>query len=78
MELKNIFKNSSFDTLDQNKELLEEHDLLNIMGSPNKVFLKFLKAKDIDINEDEITEELIEELKSQKSSLKSLKVPLTP
>ena len=51
MELKNIFKNSSFDTLDQNKELLEEHDLLNIMGSPNKVFLKFLKAKDIDINQ---------------------------
>ena len=57
MELKNIFKNSSFDTLDRNKELLEEHDLLNIMGSPNKVFLKFLKAKNIDINEDEITTE---------------------
>lgn len=69
MELRNIFKNSSFDTLDMNKELLEEHDLLNIMGSPNKVFLKFLKAKNIDINEDEITEELIEEFKASEDSI---------
>ena len=69
MELKNIFKNSSFDTLDRNKELLEEHDLLNIMGSPNKVFLKFLKAKNIDINEDEITEELIEEFEGSVDSI---------
>lgn len=69
MELKNIFKNSSFDTLDSNKELLEEHDLLNIMGSPNKVFLKFLNSKNIDINEDEITEELIEEFEGSKDSI---------
>ena len=69
MELKNIFKNSSFDTLDRNKELLEEHDLLNIMGSPNKVFLKFLKSKDLDINEDEITEELIEEFEDSVDSI---------
>lgn len=69
MELRNIFKNSSFDTLDENKELLEEHDLLNIMGSPNKVFLKFLNAKGIDINEDEITEELIEEFKDSEDSI---------
>lgn len=69
MELRNIFKNSSFDTLDRNKELLEEHDLLNIMGSPNKVFLKFLNSKDIDINEDEITEELIEEFECSKDSI---------
>jgi hypothetical protein len=69
MELRNIFKNSSFDTLDKNKELLEEHDLLNIMGSPNKVFLKFLNSKNIDINEDEITEELIEEFKDSEDSI---------
>ena len=69
MELKNIFKNSSFDTLDRNKELLEEHDLLNIMGSPNKVFLKFLASKKIDINEDEITEELIEEFEGSVDSI---------
>lgn len=69
MELRNIFKNSSFDTLDRNKELLEEHDLLNIMGSPNKVFLKFLKSKNIDINEDEITEELIEEFEGSVDSI---------
>ena len=69
MELKNIFKNSSFDILDSNKELLEEHDLLNIMGSPNKVFLKFLNSKNIDINEDEITEELIEEFEGSKDSI---------
>ena len=69
MELKNIFKNSSFDTLEKNKELLEEHDLLNIMGSPNKVFLKFLASKKIDINEDEITEELIEEFEGSVDSI---------
>ncbi|MBE6501255.1 MAG: zinc ribbon domain-containing protein [Methanobrevibacter thaueri] len=69
MELKNIFKNSSFDTLDKNKELLEEHDLLNIMGSPNKVFLKFLASKKIDINEDEITEELIDEFEGSVDSI---------
>lgn len=69
MELKNIFSNSSHDTLDRNKELLEEHDLLNIMGSPNKVFLKFLKSKEIDINEDEITEELIEEFEDSVDSI---------
>ena len=69
MELKNIFNNSSFDILDANKELLEEHDLLNIMGSPNKVFLKFLNAKGIDINRDEITEELIAEFEDSADSI---------
>lgn len=69
MELKNIFKNSSFDMLDENKELLEEYDLLNIMGSPNKVFLKFLNSKGIDINTDEITEELIEEFEDSVDSI---------
>lgn len=69
MELRNIFNYSSSDTLDKNKELLEEHDLLNIMGSPNRVFLKFLNSKKIDINEDEITEDLIEEFESSKDSI---------
>jgi hypothetical protein len=69
MELKNIFRNSSDETLDKNKELLEEHDLLNILGSPNKLFLKFLNSKDININEDEITEELIEEFEESIDSI---------
>lgn len=69
MELRNIFKNSSFDTLDKNKEFLEEHDLLNIMGSPNRVFLKFLNSKGMDINEDEITEDLIEEFEESRDSI---------
>ena len=69
MELRNIFKNSSFDTLDKNKEFLEEHDLLNIMGSPNRVFLKFLNSKGMDINEDEITKDLIEEFEESRDSI---------
>jgi hypothetical protein len=68
MGLRDIFANSS-DTLTQNNELLEEHDLLNIMGSPNKVFLKFLNSKGININEDEITEGLIEEFESSRESI---------
>ena len=42
MELKDLFTNSSNEIYTQNEELLEEHDLLNIFGSPNKLFLKFL------------------------------------
>lgn len=68
MGLKNIFRSSS-NVLNQNNELLEEHDLLNIMGSPNKVFLKFLNSKNININEDEITEELIEEFEESVDSI---------
>ena len=69
MELKNIFRNSSNETLDKNKELLEEHELLNILGSPNKLFLKFLNSKNININEDEITDELIEEFEDSIDSI---------
>ena len=61
MGLRNIFKTSSNNTLEQNMDLLEDHDLVNIFGSPNKLFLKFLKAKNIEISEDEITEDLIAE-----------------
>jgi hypothetical protein len=69
MELKHLFKNSSTKVLDQNKELLEEHDLLNVLGSPNKLFLKFLNSKNMKINEDEITEELIEEFEDSMDSI---------
>lgn len=61
MELKNFFKTSSNETYEQNMDLLEDYDLINTFGSPNKLFLKFLKSKNIEINTDEITEELIEE-----------------
>ena len=45
MELKNFFKNSSNDTYNQNMDLLEDYDLITPLGSPNKLFLKFLKTK---------------------------------
>lgn len=69
MELKDLFTNSSNETYTQNEELLEEHDLLNIFGSPNKLFLKFLQSKNLDILKDEITEDLIEEFLSSKDSI---------
>ena len=69
MELKDLFTNSSNETFTQNEELLEEHDLLNIFGSPNKLFLKFLQSKNLDILKDEITEDLIEEFKGSKDSI---------
>ena len=61
MGLRNLFTNSSNDTLNQNMDLLEDYDLVNIFGSPDKLFLKFLKSKNIEISTDEITEELIAE-----------------
>lgn len=69
MELKNIFRTSSNEILESNNDLLEEHDLLNILGSPNKLFLRFLNSKNININEDEITEELIEEFENSIDSI---------
>ena len=69
MELKDLFTNSSNEIYTQNEELLEEHDLLNIFGSPNKLFLKFLQSKDLDIMKDEITDDLIEEFKGSKDSI---------
>ena len=61
MELKNFFRNSSNDTYNDNMDILEEYDLVNPLGSPNKLFLKFLKSKKLDIKKDKITKELIEE-----------------
>lgn len=61
MELKNFFKNSSNETYNDNMDLLEEYDLVNPLGSPNKLFLKFLKSKNVSIKDDKITKELIEE-----------------
>lgn len=76
MELKDLFTNSSNETYTQNEELLEEHDLLNIFGSPNKLFLKFLQSKKLDIMKDEITEELIEEFQGSKDSIKLKQVKI--
>lgn len=69
MELKNIFRTSSNEILESNNDLLEEHGLLNILGSPNKLFLRFLNSKNININEDEITNELIEEFENSIDSI---------
>ena len=69
MELKNVFKNSSNDIYNRNMDLLEEHDLLSPMGSPNKLFLKFITARNLKIKEDEITAELIEEFEGSLDSI---------
>lgn len=69
MELKDLFTNSSNDIYSRNDELLEEYGLLNIFGSPNKLFLKFLQSKKLDIMKDEITPELIEEFEESKESI---------
>lgn len=69
MGLKNLLRNSQDNIYYQNIELLEEYDLINTFGSPNKLFLKFMKSKNIDINDDEITEELIEDFISSKESI---------
>ena len=69
MELKNFFKNSSNDIYNRNMDLLEEHDLLSPMGSPNKLFLKFITARNLKIKEDEITAELIEEFEGSLDSI---------
>ena len=61
MGFRDIFRDTQNDILTQNKEMLEEYDLINTFGSPNKLFLKFLNSKNLNINEDIITEELIEE-----------------
>ena len=69
MELKNFFTNSSNETYEQNMDLLEDYDLINTLGSPNKLFLKFLKSKNIEITKDEITVELIEEFEGSIDSI---------
>ena len=69
MGLKNLFTNSSNDMLNQNMDLLEDHDLVNIFGSPNKLFLKFLNSRNIDIANDEITEDLIGEFEDSLDSI---------
>lgn len=69
MELKNFFKNSSNEIYNQNMDLLEDYDLITPLGSPNKLFLKFLKSKNLKIKKDEITSELIEEFESSIDSI---------
>lgn len=68
MGLKDLLRNSPDTTYYKNMELLEEYDLLTTFGSPNKVFLNFLKTNNINIDEDEITENLIEEFLSSNTS----------
>ncbi|WP_305557542.1 zinc ribbon domain-containing protein [Methanobrevibacter sp. V74] len=68
MELKDFF-NYSNETYEQNMDLLEDYDLINPLGSPNKQFLKFLKAKHLDIKKDKIIPELIEEFESSMDSV---------
>ena len=69
MDLKNFFNASSNETYEQNMDLLEDYDLINTFGSPNKMFLKFLNSKNLEITTDEITPELIEEFEGSVDSL---------
>ena len=59
MGLKDIFINSSNETYNQNMELLEEYDLLNPVGNPIKTFMRFLNSKNLNINTDEITDDIM-------------------
>ena len=69
MGFRDIFSNTQNDILEQNEELLEDYDLITTFGSPNKLFLKFLNSKNLKINEDIITEELIEEFQDSVDSI---------
>ena len=69
MRLKDIFTNSSNETYNQNMEILEEYGLLNPVGNPIKIFMKFLNSKSLDINTDEITDDLINEFLGSKDSV---------
>ena len=69
MGLKDILINSSNETYNQNMDLLEEYGLLNPVGNPIKIFLKFLNSKNLDINTDEITDDLINEFLTSKDSV---------
>ena len=69
MGLKDFFTNSSNETYNHNMDLLEDYDLINTMGSPNKLFLKFLKSKKLEINRDKITADLIEEFEDSIDSI---------
>lgn len=69
MGLRDIFQTDPNEILEQNKELLEDNDLINVFGSPNKLFLKFLNSKNLKIAEDVITEDLIEEFQNSVDSI---------
>ncbi len=69
MGLKDLLRNTQNDILEQNEELLEDYDLINTFGSPNKLFLKFLNSKNLKIDEDIITEELIAEFQDSVDSI---------
>ena len=69
MGLKDFFTNSSNETYRHNMDLLEDYDLINPMGSPNKLFLKFLKSKGLEIKDDEITTDLIDEFEDSIDSI---------
>ena len=69
MELKNFFRNSSNKIYNHNMDLLEDYDLITPLGSPNKLFLKFLNSKNLKIKEDELTSELIEEFEGSIDSI---------
>lgn len=69
MGLKDLLRNTQNDILEQNEELLEDYNLINTFGSPNKLFLKFLNSKNLKIDEDIITEELIAEFQDSVDSI---------
>ena len=69
MGLKDIFINSSNETYNQNMELLEEYGLLNPVGNPIKTFMKFLNSKNLNINTDEITDDIINQFLTSMDSV---------
>ena len=69
MELRNFFTNSSNKIYTHNMDLLEEYDLINPLGSPNKLFLKFLNSKKLGIKKDKITADLIQEFEDSIDSI---------
>lgn len=76
MALKNFFTVSSNETYIQNMDLLEHYNLVTPLGSPNKLFLEFLKSKDCNIKKQPLTRELIEEFEEslESSNLRQEKI----
>ena len=76
MELKNFFTVSSNETYIQNMDLLEHYNLVSPLGSPNKLFLEFLKSKDCNIKKQPLSRELIEEFEEtlESTNLREIKI----
>lgn len=61
MALRDVLFESSSDIYIQNMELLEDYQLITPMGSVKKSFLKFLASKDLNLNKNLLSEDVIDE-----------------